>query len=873
VIELNYFGYTFGLMSGKRIVVTTATPNDQGGVIPDEALDFSRFKLNPVVLCQHIWGAPPIGMWSDWKLNAPGYPGWSMVPEFHGLEETSKLYGAMYEGGWIRACSIGGEAEWKTNTAGQLVYDANGNKICEKFVLYEVSIVTLPSNHEAVVPPEAYAAKIYDKSEIQQVHNSIVTLSSKYKSPIMEPKDKDKTPQELKLAAAQKALDEAKAEKEAADKIALQAGGAAPTTDPSISQNPDVTKQILSFSEKVISLFHGLIGMKTEKVKNEGAPTPKDTPESHISDPTVEQPTPIGLSAEQAAAKKKADEAMAAAEQAMNAANSAKEKADKEGASDEDKDDFAAKYAAAEKACNEAEQAAAAFKSAMESDDMDMNGAKKKTTNAAAGGTGKPGGKANTPPAPKLKTMDELNAEKLKLAPKPEIKVKLGKFNGVPFTALSAKGNEEGNRIINRVMCSDGGGKEISDYAVVLESLMTDGRYKAIMEKTRVINTSPGQFESYRKEKGIEQVKNRAGMDMRMLAAQLASGSVEVLGRDGVLRGMTALTSTDNALAAPALNTIEWLSLAIFTLFPSSDWKADIPMFGAQMTSSNTGLIWANVAADPAIYFGDRPVNPADYTQDDDAVALTLFNSWLQPMRWTPLTMHQLRYDQMSVQWAQAFAKWGAAIDDKLIYTLASTVPASSIIYTIGQGGVGGTKQFDLTGANDPNAFAYNPNLVASLAAPAWADIIRIEQIYAKQNFVLDREKIVLVTDPTMDRYIDTDPDTKSLLTRFTQTNPEDLIKIKHTTLRGRSKIAAFDPASGQVKDPAGALPADTISAGVGFIPSQVGMGLGVLDVFMIQDPTAYGYRMSADIREGIVPVRKNYNGTILYTYGAPVNP
>jgi hypothetical protein len=72
------------------------------------------------------------------------------------------------------------------------------------------------------------------------------------------------------------------------------------------------------------------------------------------------------------------------------------------------------------------------------------------------------------------------------------------------------------------------------------------------------------------------------------------------------------------------------------------------------------------------------------------------------------------------------------------------------------------------------------------------------------------------------------------------------------------------------VKDPAGTIPSTAVSAGVGFIPSQVGIGLGVLDVFMIQDPTNYGYKMSADIRIGIKPLRKDYAGTTLLTYGTP---
>lgn len=46
-----------------------------------------------------------------------------------------------------------------------------------------------------------------------------------------------------------------------------------------------------------------------------------------------------------------------------------------------------------------------------------------------------------------------------------------------------------------------------------------------------------------------------------------------------------------------------------------------------------------------------------------------------------------------------------------------------------------------------------------------------------------------------------------------------------------------------------------------------------MLDVFMVQDPTNYGFKMSADIRIGITPLRHNYNGTTLYTFGTPPVP
>jgi len=889
-------------MEGKRIVFTTATPNDQGGVIPNDSLNFARFSLNPVVLCQHDWNAPPLGIMTDIKKDKAG--NWTGIPVFHGITKESQEYKAMYEGGWIRACSIGGEAEWKTNTAGQTVLDAQGNKVCEKFNLYEISIVTLPSNHEAVTTDAQLAAKIYEKTELQSIANQIVSLSSQYKISAMK-----LSPWQVKLKALQTALAAAKAEAtpnaetiavlttaveeaealvagETARLAAAGGGGNQSPADPSNSQLPGVIQEIVknntSLMATVLQFFMG--GKKADGTKLE-APAQTGQPSSSIKDPTQPQPGPTGLEAARAAAKSKAEKATEAAQAAVAAAASAKEKAEKEGASKEDQDAYASAYAAAEKACNDALEAETAYKSCMETDDTD----EMKTKNAANLEAAKvllaAGGYKVTPPEKgtdqttiALKTPEQLKAANLKLAPQPELKIVMNKHKGVSFTELTSAKNEEGQRILGRVMTNDDG-KEISDYAVILQSIMEDGRLSAVVEKTRIIaNINQGEYDSAR-SRSVN--KSRGGMTLHSLLNQLQSGHVEALGRDNTVRTITSLgskgremlklNSTDNALAAPALTTIEWLSLAIFTLFPTTSWKSKIPMFGAEMTSGNTGLIWANVAADPTITFGTQPVSPADYQVDDTAVSLTLIPSWLQPMLWTPLTLHQLRYDKMAVQWAQAFAKWGAAYDDKLIFTLASTVPAGSIIQTIGQkSGTPPNGSFTLTGANDPNAFFYNPTLLTALATPAYNDITRIEQIYNKQNFQLENEEPVLVIDPTQEAFISLDPDTKSLLTRWIESNKADLLRIKHTVLNQRSRVAIYDPATGQVKDPSGIIPATAVSAGIGFIPNQVGIGLGMLDVFMIQDPTAYGYRMSADMRQGIVPLRANFNGTTLYTYGTP---
>lgn len=840
-------------MEGKRITFTTATPNDQGGVIPNEVIDFSRFKANPVVLCQHQWNDPPLGLMTDIKLEGGKYSG---IPIFHGETKESLEYQAMYNKGFLRACSIGGEAEWKTNTAGQAVLDKNGNRQCEKFMLYEISLVSLPSNQDAVQEDVSMlTAHFYQTADLSNITSKLVTLSSQYKIPQMEivketPEEKEIREHKEKLAAL-----------EERQRVKLAGGNNSPG-DPSASQLPPVVKTIVdgfnAFADKFLGSAKPRVAEQTQAVAKTEAelaaeklaagtrldtPAPQNKPESTLKDPTQPQPTPTGLAAEEA--KKKASDAQDKAEKA-------KEQAEKNDATEEDKAAYKMACQAADDAMKACESAQSAHLATLSADE------KEKLTLAANGGK----------PIPvKIRTMEELRAGAVKLAPKPDpsASAKVIGMRGTSFSKLSSPKNEEGQKILGRVMTCDGGTKDLADYQVVLESIMTDGKYSAIAEKLRVIpNISEGQFSAY---KGDPSGRNRAGISLQDIRKELMSGTVEIMGRDNQRRNITALTSTDNALASPALNTIEWLPLAIFNLFPTTSWKNDIPMFGAQMTSENTGIIWANIAADPTIYKGTNPSPAADYTYTDTAVALSLTPYWLQPMLWTPLTMHQLRYDQMSTGWAQAFAKWGAIMDDELIYTLASTVPAGSIISTVGQPA---NPSFAIAGANDPNSFYYNPAFVGQLATPAYNDITRIEQIFNKQNFQLEREKSVLVIDPTMEAFISTDPDTKSLLTRWVQSDATDLLKIKHTGLNNRSRVAIYDPATGLVKDPSGVIPATAVSAGVGMLPSQVGMGLGMLDVFMVQNPSSYGYRMSADIRIGIVPLRANFNGVILYTYGTP---
>ena len=107
------------------------------------------------------------------------------------------------------------------------------------------------------------------------------------------------------------------------------------------------------------------------------------------------------------------------------------------------------------------------------------------------------------------------------------------------------------------------------------------------------------------------------------------------------------------------------MTLILFKLFPSEDWKNEIPIFGAEQTGRNLGVVWTNIAADAAIARGTSPAPYADYgPYTDTSVGMKLVPYWLQPTLWTPLSMHQLRYDQMGSGWIQNLAKLNAQIGD-----------------------------------------------------------------------------------------------------------------------------------------------------------------------------------------------------------------
>jgi hypothetical protein len=868
-------------MPDKRIVFSTNTANDQGFRIPNDVISFERYKKNPVILRQHKWEEPPLGRMTDIQfMNGE----WSGVPVFHNATPESIAYGKMWEEGYINACSIGGFKELKTT--GKIVRNKDGEAVPEVWVdeegiaeaiafdLYEISMVSIPSNEDAVDKSAALAAKCYDDINIKVLQEQLTTLSSnlitmeaekaklsadaEQKQPtklagadILPPPVKDIVEKDKKKKGGLAGLFHALgAFLEGTDGSETDGEKDVPMKDRLLGNAPEPTNLPKVVDQKVV-IDHNLpdVPNKLEAAKEEAA---KHEAAKHEA--SKEEASKHEASKQEAADKKKADleEAKHKAEAALEKAKKLKAKAEEEDADDDDK-------AAFEKAKEEADDAVALcdkMESSMEadSDPAYQEGGKKKKEELSSNRIS-------------MKTTEELKADAVKLAGKPQISARVNVPNGLTLSKLKADNN--GKKLIDRVQNTEMKDRNIQETGVYLEALRNEPKYKELFSKVRLMqNVSEDSLNSYR-----QSTRLNGGFGVDQLITKLKDGRASVMGRDNVMREATTLTATDNFLASPDLFAVDFLDLAIFNLFPNSDWKDEVPIFGAQETEPNTGIIWANIAANPTIYMGSSIPSPANYTYTDTAVSLALVPYYLQPMLWNPITMHQLRYDQMGTGWAQAFAVLGTYIDDYLIYTLASTVPHSSIIYSNGLvPATTGVQTFTLNGnGNDPNSFYYNPSFAGTLDQPSLNDIIRIEQLYNKQNFRLEKEKPVVIIDPTTESIISQQAQTQSLLTRWIDEDGKDLQKYKHTTMHLRSRVAAFDPTTAQIKNPFSTIPATATSANLAFIPSQVGIGLGKLDVFMIQDPSSYGYKMSADVRMGIVPLRANYNGTALWAYGPQV--
>jgi hypothetical protein len=855
------------------------TPNDHGSIVPNNTIDFERYKINPVILGNHDWESRAIGIMTDIQFDGIN---WKGIPDFHGLNEESKLAKAMYEGGYLRTASIGGNQVLKTTGDFEYVADSTGKQIkkpvflkneqgytmTEYFDLFEISVPSLPSNfraatdealqNEYLAASQKLGLKVCGGEEKENVYSNMVKLSTSLLTPKNNNvilKANQMTDEEKQAQAV--ADEKAKAEKLKADKEAkAQADKEAEAAKNAEQANVDKSNHVVLSTKKQTGLpkwLDSLIGMTAKFAHPEGEYGDEPITEAPKKD-IADQPKPTGMSASNKA------------EKAVDAVKEAKEKYEAE--EDEElkaklKKEYEKACETAEKACQEAEEESVKEKAKEAAKDP-------KEAGKPAEESAKTKEKMSAKPI--RQTADEL--AKLNLAAVPQQKITFGE--GVSFSKLSAdKG--EGEKILNRIFNGSMEGKTIEDYRIVLNSVFSDPKYKPVLEKSR-FHMSANEAEMYNNRqslnKATSKTRENSGINFGEILARLSSGMVEGVNyKAGGNRERRALLSTDGSFSSLDTVAVEWLPLIIYRLFPAESWKNDIPIFGVQETGRNLGIIWTNIGADPAIYRGTNPSPAAVYSYSDTAVGVKLVPYWMQPTRWNPLYMHQLRYDQQASGWAQGLAKLEAQIGDDLLYTFGAGVLANSQPVVLTKGPIDNAQIANFTvgaGGNGVDKFYFNQAFAGALTKPGFNDVIGIEQLFEYQNFNLETERPILVVDSITKSYIKQDKQTQSMLTRWINENGADVEKISHTQFHSRSRVLAYDPIGNTIIDTHASgvvIPATTQSANLAFVASQLGIALGQIDTFFVQDPANYGFTMSMDLRIGGRALRQDYTGVAIYAY------
>lgn len=168
-------------------VLSNETPNDQGYVVLNGGVDWeTRFKKNPQLLFGHDWSRS-IGKVHNIRLENDAWVG---ELEFDGIGELSRETRDKYYAGTYRAVSISGAPTY---------VEQDGLKICTNFLVYEVSVVPLPSNPDCVSDfkdsePIVEFSVLEDKAErIVKFSAEQNDLLTKYNQKMEKEKEKAKT--------------------------------------------------------------------------------------------------------------------------------------------------------------------------------------------------------------------------------------------------------------------------------------------------------------------------------------------------------------------------------------------------------------------------------------------------------------------------------------------------------------------------------------------------------------------------------------------------------------------------------------------------------------------------------------------------------
>ena len=152
----------------RKQILSNETPNDQGFVVTNESIDWSRYVKNPLFLRNPETGKHkgiPIG-----RIDNITFENGAWVGELSfGTSELAQQSQKDYDDGILNGVSISGLVR---------MAERNGRRYTTNFLVYEISLVNIPSNPDCVAIREdktSLSSVVFNAEEIEEV----VSLSAR----------------------------------------------------------------------------------------------------------------------------------------------------------------------------------------------------------------------------------------------------------------------------------------------------------------------------------------------------------------------------------------------------------------------------------------------------------------------------------------------------------------------------------------------------------------------------------------------------------------------------------------------------------------------------------------------------------------------
>lgn len=312
--------------------------------------------------------------------------------------------------------------------------------------------------------------------------------------------------------------------------------------------------------------------------------------------------------------------------------------------------------------------------------------------------------------------------------------------------------------------------------------------------------------------------------------------------------GVNSRNFVDNT---PDLGMIIWTNMFYRLLLPDNSWARYTQKASGY---DRAGIIWVQSAINPGRYFGNRPpLNAPNYLYDDIARGLSTKVFSLQPIVWQDANTDILAYDDRAYGTSEALRIVSEDIHQYSLQRYATE--ASEIVPMTGP---------ELNAAGN---FPINTAAAGNITTPNVSDLNSLTAKFINEDFAPDRYRGTLILDAYYAKNFKEDSKVTSILEKPAGRVDPTFTQFDAWSIYSRSRVVPYNTATSAVLDGQNyytgtvaddgtitnatppVFPATVYGAGIAFIPSQVIMALGNVNVHMVTDPNNYGWKMSMDVR------------------------